>query len=372
MNLPATRTFGSDNHAGVHPAVLAAIAAANAGDAVAYGNDKLTSQTRSRLCDVTGAHDAYLVFNGTAANVLGLSLLLRPYEAVICAETSHLNVDECGAAERILGCKLLTVDTPDGKLSPALLERRLAGRGDEHRAQPRVVQLAQVTELGTCYSLAELMAIREFCDANALLCYIDGARLANAVAHEGCSVAEMAACADVLSFGATKNGALGVEAVLVMHEELAAGVQFQRKQLMQLASKMRFLAAQVTALLADDLWLSNARHANAMARRLADAIATVPGLRLPYPVQSNAVFAEIGKAEVAALQQGWDFHVWSDAEDGRCVVRWMAAFDTTEAEVDEFAAAIGEAASGRARDSAAPAMPKSPMARNPRAVSRET
>lgn len=344
MKIRANRTFGSDNHAGVHPSVLAAVAAANAGDAVAYGNDQLTAQTQARLCGLTGARAAYLVFNGTAANVLGLSLLLRPYEAVICAETSHLNVDECGAAERILGCKLLTVDTPDGKLTPGLLERCLAGRGDEHRVQPRVVQLAQVTELGTCYSLPELTAIREFCDARGLLCYIDGARLANAVAHENCAVADIAARADVLSFGGTKNGALGVEAVLVMRDELTAGVRFQRKQLMQLASKMRFLSAQVAALLDDGLWLSNARQANAMALRLADAIATVPGLRLAYPVQGNAVFAEIDRRHIAALQQDWDFHVWSEAGDGRCVVRWMAAFDTSEADVDVFAKAIRETA----------------------------
>jgi threonine aldolase len=344
---PATRTFGSDNHAGIHPEVLAAIAAANAGDAVAYGNDELTIQTQARLCGLTGARDAYLVFNGTAANVLGLSLLLRPYEAVICAETSHLNVDECGAAERVIGCKLLTVDTPDGKLTPELLQRRLAGRGDEHRVQPKVVQLAQATELGTCYSLPELTAIRAFCDANGLLCYIDGARLANAVADEGCTVAEVASCADALSFGGTKNGALGVEAVLVMRDELAAGVRFRRKQLMQLASKMRFLSAQVSALLQDDLWLSNARRANAMARRLADAIVTVPGLRLAYPVQSNAVFAELDREHVAALQQDWDFHVWSESGESRCVVRWMAAFDTSEADVDLFALAIRETAARR-------------------------
>ncbi len=343
----------------------------NSGDAVAYGSDDLTAETTARLCGLTGARDAYLVFNGTAANVLGLSLLLRPYEAVICAETSHLNVDECGAAERILGCKLLTVDTPDGKLTPALIERRLAGRGDEHRAQPRVVQLAQVTELGTCYALTELMSIREFCDANGLLCYIDGARLANAVAHEGCAVADIAACADVLSFGATKNGALGVESVLVMRDELAAGVRFQRKQLMQLASKMRFLAAQVAALLDDDLWLANARQANAMARRLSDEIATVPGLRLRYPVQSNGVFAEIGNREVAALQQDWDFHVWSDAADGRCVVRWMAAFDTSEDDVDTFVTAIREATAGAGTDGAVQGTSQ-PVARNPGAVSRET
>jgi threonine aldolase len=330
--------------------------AANEGDAVAYGNDSVSRSALERLCALSGAHQAYLVFNGTAANVLGLSLLLRPYEALICAETSHLNVDECGAAERILGSKLLTVETPDGKLTPELIAQRLAGRADEHRAQPRVVQLAQVTELGTCYSLEELTKIREFCAANGLLCYIDGARLANAAAHLDCSIADIAAHADVLSFGGTKNGALGVEAVLIMRPEIAEGAQFQRKQLMQLASKMRFMAAQMEALLDGDLWLANARQANAMAQRLADAMATIPGVRLHYRMESNGVFAELGQEHAARLQEDWNFHVWSTTDDGRCVVRWMTAFNTSEPEVDAFAEAIRERA----------------VSRETRAVSRET
>jgi threonine aldolase len=344
---PTGRSFGSDNHAGVHPAVLAAIAGANTGDAAAYGADDISQAAATRLCELAGAREAYLVFNGTAANVLGLSLLLRPFQAVICAETSHLNVDECGAAERLLGCKLLTVPTSDGKLTPRLIESRLDGRGDQHRAQPRVVQVAQLTELGTCYSLAELAELRACCDANGLSCYIDGARLANAAAYLGCSVADIASYADVLSFGGTKNGALAVEAVLVMREEAAPGAMFQRKQLMQLASKMRFLAAQVGALLDDDLWLRNARQANATALRLADAVATLPGVRLRYPMQGNGVFAEIGEQRAAVLQRDWDFHVWSAAGDGTCVVRWMTAFDTTEADVDAFAAAIRDAGVSR-------------------------
>jgi threonine aldolase len=322
--------------------VLAAVAAANAGDAVAYGDDEISRRAAGRLCALSGAHQAYLVFNGTAANILGLSLLLRPYEAVICAESSHLNVDECGAAERILGCKLLTVDTPDGKLTPQLIARRLEGRADEHRAQPRVVQLAQVTELGTCYSLQELSQIREFCESSGLLCYLDGARLANAAAYLDCSLADIAAHADVLSFGGTKNGALGVEAVLFMRPELTEGAQFQRKQLMQLASKMRFMAAQVEALLDDDLWLANARQANAMAHRLAEAVTAIPGVRLHYPMQGNGVFAELDQEHASRLQEDWNFHVWSTTDDGRCVVRWMTAFNTTEAEVDAFADAVRE------------------------------
>jgi threonine aldolase len=337
---PTGKSFGSDNHAGVHPAVLAAIAAANAGDAMGYGEDEFSQAAAARLCAASGAQRALFVFNGTAANVLGISLMLRPYEAVICAESSHLNTDECGAAERLLGCKLLTVPTPDGKLTPSLIASRLDGRGDEHRVQPRVVQIAQLTEVGTCYSLAELREIRDFCRVNDLLVYLDGARLANAAARLDCAMADLAACADVLSFGGTKNGALGVEAVLVMAEGLGVAAQYHRKQLMQLGSKMRFLAAQIACLLDDDLWLSNARQANAMAGLLAEGVLAIPGVRLAYPVDGNGVFAEIGQEQAARLQQDWSFHMWSAGADGRCVVRWMTAFDTTEADVEALVQAV--------------------------------
>jgi threonine aldolase len=342
---PTGRSFGSDNHAGVHREVLTAIAAANAGDALAYGDDQLTRSVLDRLCAEFDAEQAYLVFNGTAANIFGLSLLLQPYEAVICAESSHLNVDECGAPERILGNKLLPVASPDGKLTPDLIAGRLAGRGDEHRAQPRLVQIAQVTELGTCYTLPELQAISAFSREQGLLIYLDGARLANAAAYLECRLADIAACADVLSFGGTKNGALGVEAVLVRTPGLAVGAEYRRKQLMQLASKMRFLAAQMDALLNADLWLAGARHANAMARRLAVAVSNVPGVGLEYPVQSNAVFASMGPSEATALQADWGFHTWSEGPDGRCTVRFMTAFDTSEPEVDALAADIRQVVS---------------------------
>jgi threonine aldolase len=338
---PTRKSFGSDNHAGVHPAVMAALADANAGDAIAYGDDDLSRRALDRMRTASGAADVLLVFNGTAANVLGISLLLRPYEGVICAESSHLNVDECGAAERVLGTKLLAVGTPDGKLTPELIATRLAGRGDEHRVQPRVVQLAQVTETGTCYSLGELRAIREFCDREGMLVYIDGARLANAVAYLDCALADVAGCADILSFGGTKNGAMGVEAVLVMTPGLASpAAPFHRKQQMQLSSKMRFLSAQLLGLLEGDVWLENARHANAMAARLAAGVAGVPGVRLAYRTESNGVFAELDTARVRALQADWAFHVWSGADNGRCVVRWMTAFDTSEADVDSLVSAV--------------------------------
>ena len=334
----ARRSFGSDNHAGAHPAVLRAIVEANEGDAMAYGGDPWTERALGELRRLSGAEgDVYLVLNGSGANVLGLGLLLGRHEAVICAESAHISTDECGSPERILGTKLLTVPVPDGKLTPALIASRLAGRGDEHQAQPGVVAITQATELGTCYSLAELQAIREFCTENQLRLYLDGARLANAAASLGCTLAELAAHADVLSFGGTKNGAMGVEAVIVMRPRDAVSAPFLRKQHMQLASKMRFLAVQFSALLADDLWLRNAAQANAMASRLAAGLAEMPGVDVVHPVESDVVFAQLAPAHIAELQRNWTFFLWDEAAS---VVRWMTAFDTAEADVDAFLADI--------------------------------
>jgi threonine aldolase len=328
--------------------VLAALAAVNSGDAVAYGADPISEATVARLCAQAGAKEGYLVFNGTGANVLGLSVLVRPYEGIICAETSHLNVDECGAPERVLGCKLLPVSAPDGKLTPDLIATRLTGVGDEHRVQPRVIQIAQATELGTCYSLTELQQLRDYGRAHGLLIYLDGARIANAAAYLGCSLAEIAACADVLSFGGTKSGALGVEAVLVMPDGPAAGAQYHRKQVMQLASKMRFLAAQIDALLDEDRWLEGARWANARAAQLTVALSPVPGVEIAHPVQSNGVFTIMNRELAARLLQDWSVQVWSETAEGRVILRWMTAFDTTEEDVAELAAAIAAAASSAA------------------------
>jgi threonine aldolase len=332
------KSFGSDNHSGMHPAVMRAVVEANTGDAVAYGADPWTARAVGELRRLAGGDgEVYLVLNGSGANVLGLGLLLARHEAVICAETAHINTDECGAAERILGTKLLTVPAPDGKLTPELIATRLAGRGDEHFAQPGVVAITQSTEVGTCYSLAELRKIRDFCADNELRVFMDGARLPNAAAYLGCTLAELAEHADVLSFGGTKNGAMGVEAVIVMRSGDAANAPYLRKQHMQLSSKMRFLAAQFIALLDDDLWLQNARHANAMARRLAAGLADLPGVDVVYPVESDAVFARLARQHVAELQREWTFHVWDESTS---VVRWMTAFDTQESDVDDFLISI--------------------------------
>jgi len=332
------KSFGSDNHAGTHPAVMRAISDANTGQAVAYGADPWTKRATAELRRLSGAQgDVYLVLNGSGANVLGLGLLLGRHEAVICAESAHINTDECGASERILGTKLLAVPAPGGKLTPELIATRLAGRGDEHFSQPGAVAITQATEVGTCYSLAELAKIHDFCATSGLRVFMDGARLANAAAHLGCSLADLAEHADVLSFGGTKNGAMGVEAVIVMRADVAVNAPFLRKQHMQLASKMRFLAAQFLALLEDDLWLKNARHANAMAARLAAGLAGLPGVEVVYPVESDAVFARLDPGHIAELQRDWFFHMWDETTS---VVRWMTAFDTPESEVDAFLAGI--------------------------------
>lgn len=308
-----------------------------------YGADQWTARVVAELRSAFGASEVLLVFNGTAANALGISLMLRPFEAIICAQTSHLHVDECGATERVLGNKLLVVPAPEGKLTPDLIRPMLTRRGDEHSVQPRVIEIAQATELGTCYTLDELAALRRLCDAEGLYLYMDGARLANAAAYLGCELAELAAHADVLSFGGTKNGAVAVEAVIVMREELAQAGPFHRKQQMQLGSKMRFMAAQFAALLEDELWLHSAQHANAMAQVLASGLDEIAGVKIRYPVQSNAVFAELPPDRIAALQRDWTFHVWNERES---IVRWMTAFNTTTSDVEAFLAAVSVASGG--------------------------
>jgi threonine aldolase len=332
------KSFGSDNHAGTHPAILQAVMDANQGDAVAYGADDWTARATASLRSAFRTQgEAFFVFNGSGANILGLGALLRRHEAVICAATAHINTDECGAAERLLGTKLLQTPAPDGKLSPELIAPWLEGRGDDHRAQPGVVALTQSTELGTCYSIEELRKIADFCQASDLRVYIDGARLANAAATLDCDLADIAECADALSFGGTKNGAIGAEALIVMRPELVADVPYLRKQQAQLASKMRFVAAQFCAMLDGGLWRANAAHANAMAQRLADGVHGIPGVSIAYPVQANAVFAQLSPRHIEALRRDWFFHTWDEQTP---VVRWMTAFDTTAEDVDAFLADI--------------------------------
>ena len=261
------------------------------------------------------------------------------WEAVICAESAHINVDECGAPERVGGLKLLTVPTPGGKLTPELVDLQAWGYGDQHRAQPKVVSITQSTELGTCYTVEEIAAITEHAHERGMVVHLDGARIANAAATLGVPLRAFTTDVgvDVVSFGGTKNGLMLGECIVVLNESAVRGVDFLRKSAMQLASKMRFVSAQFDALLAGDLWLRNASHANAMARRLEAAVRDIPGVAIQRPVQANAVFVVIPPAVTERLQKQYPFYVW-DEQTGE--VRWMTSFDTTEQDVDAFAAAV--------------------------------
>jgi threonine aldolase len=338
------RDFASDNHAGAHPDVLAAIAAANDGHVGAYGGDPWTERVEE-LFRMHFGPDArgFCVFNGSGANVAALDALTRSFEAVICTDTAHMHIDECGAPERIAGAKLYTVATEHGKLTPSDLGRWEARRGDDHHAQQRVVSITQSSELGTVYTLEETRAIAERTHELGMLLHVDGARLANAAAALGVSLKELTTdCGvDVVSFGATKNGLAFGDSVVFLRPELADGFEFVRKQLGQLASKMRFLSAQFEALLEGDLWRENASHANSMAAKLAGAVRDLPGLEIVHPVEANAVFVKLPREAIDGLLNELPgeppFHIWDEQAN---IVRWMCAWDTTEADVDEFAAHV--------------------------------
>jgi threonine aldolase len=330
------RGFASDNYAGVHPDVLAAIAEANVGHEPAYGADAWSSRAVQSFRELFGAPvEVFFAFNGTGANVTGMQTMLRPWQGTICASTAHINVDECGAPERFLSGKLIDTATPDGKLTPELVERVYFGKGVEHHVQPRLVSITQSTELGTLYRPEEVKALADTAHRLEMFLHMDGARLSNAAASLGGDVRSFTAAAgvDVLTFGGTKNGMLGGEAVVFLRPELAADYVFIRKQAMQLASKMRFVAAQFLAMLDDGLWLHNARHSNAMAQRLYEGVCDIPGVGVSQPVQANAVFATLPGSAVSPLQEHFAFYEWDAASHE---VRWMCSWDTTEDDVDEF------------------------------------
>jgi threonine aldolase len=332
------RGFGSDNAATIHPNVLDAIAAANVGHAPGYGHDPYTDSVAAKFKGIFGDHaETFFVFNGTGANVLAIRATCRPWQAVICAETAHLNADEGGAPEAIAGAKLLTVATEDGKLTPSKVEPLIARIGDEHAVQPRLLSISQTTELGTVYTADEIAQLAELAHHSDMLVHVDGARLSNAAAALNTTLAALAANVDLLSFGGTKNGLLGAEAVVVLEPSLAPSIPYLRKQSMQLASKMRFLAAQFDALLTDELWLALATNANAMASRLERKIREIPGVTITRPAQANAVFAILPAEVTAALQRDTHFYTW-DERTGE--VRWMCAWDTMPADVDAFATAV--------------------------------
>jgi threonine aldolase len=334
------RGFASDNNAGVHPEVLHAIVGVNRGHVVGYGDDPHTRSLERLVVRHFGAGaEVFPVFNGTGANVLCLKALARSHHAVICSDLAHIHVDECGAPEASTGCKLLPLATPDGKLTPRLVEAACGGIGDQHHVQARVVSLAQSTELGTVYRPAEVRALARFAHARGMLLHMDGARISNAAASLGLTLRQATRDlgVDALSFGGTKNGLLGADAVVLFRKELVKDFKFLRKQGMQLASKMRFLSAQLSALLSNDLWRRNARQANQMARLLEALLRRIPGVRILQKVESNGVFAQIPRRAIAPLRRKYFFYTWDEAAS---VVRWMCSWDTTEADVRDFASVL--------------------------------
>ena len=334
------RSFASDNNAGVHPEIVEAIRAVNEGHVVAYGDDDVTARTVKLFKKHFGKDvEVFFVFGGTGANTLGLKAITKPYHAVICAETAHINVDECGAPEKFTGCKLVALQTPDGKLRVEQLEPLVHVFGNEHHVQPRVVSISQATEMGTVYKKKELKAIADFAHANNMLLHVDGARLANAAASLDASLKSITADAgvDVLSFGGTKNGMIYGEAVVFFDPKLAEDFKFIRKQGMHLPSKMRFISGQFETLLSGDLWSRSAAHANRMARLLASELKKVPQITLTQAVEANGVFAIVPKQFIPQLQKKYFFYVWNEAISE---VRLMCSFDTSEEDIHDFVGVV--------------------------------
>ncbi len=330
------RGFGSDNFSGVLPEVFNALKEAAYGHQHSYGEDDYTEKAICNFRQIFGEQtDVYFVYNGTGANILSLSAFTRSYNAIICAETAHINVDECGAIQKQVGCKLLTVPTFDGKLNVGLIQNHMHGFGEQHHSQPNMISLTQCTELGTVYTPEELKEICEFAHTHGLYVHMDGARLANAIAYLTCDPRDITVNAgiDVLSFGGTKNGMMFGEAVLFFNTRFRDNIKYLRKQLMQLHSKTRFIAAQFSTLLKDNLWIKTANHANQMAQKLAREAAQIPGVKITQKVQGNEVFAIIPREKIAQLQQECFFYIW---DENAAEVRWVCSFDTTENDIIEF------------------------------------
>jgi threonine aldolase len=335
------RGFASDNYAGVHPEIMSAMAAVNDGHEVAYGDDTVTAKLESLIKNHFGdAAQVFPVFNGTGANVIALQACLKRWEAVICADTAHIHADEGGAPEKMAGIKLWTVPTPDGKLTPELIETQIFDMGVVHRAQPGAVSITNTTEMGTLYSAAEIKAIADTAHKHGLFLHLDGARLSNAAAALGTGFKDFTTDAgvDIVSFGGTKIGALAAEAVVVLNPALAEALPFLRKTSMQLASKMRFLSAQLIALIDGDLWQRNGLHANAMAQRLEAGVRAL-GIPVPNAAQANAVFPILTPKQTEELQSQFRFYVWNQQTG---MVRWMCSWDTTVEDVDALIAAAAK------------------------------
>ena len=334
------RGFASDNNSGIHPQILKALEKVNEGHVPGYGGDSYTAEAISILRNEFGDDtEVFFVFNGTGANVLGLSSLTRPFNSVICAETAHIQEDECGAPEKFTGCKLLAIETHNGKITPEQILPHLKGFGFEHHSQPGAISISQVTEMGTLYSPEEIKALAGLAHQHGMYLHMDGARIANAAVSLGLPFRAFTrdAGVDVLSFGGTKNGMMLGEAVLFFNPEMAKNTKYIRKQSMQLYSKMRFVAGQFIAYFENELWRQNAAHANRMAKLLETEISKIPQVQITQKVYANGIFATVPRKIIPLLQEKYFFYIWNEA---RSEVRWMCSFDTQENDIFEFVALI--------------------------------
>jgi threonine aldolase len=334
------RFFASDNSATVHPAIMDALQEANRGHAIAYGEDEWTRAANRIFKNLFGRRaEVYFVYNGTGANVIGMQSVLSSFHGVICTDVSHINYDECGAAENYIGAKLLPVAASDGRITPDQILPLLSSRGEVHHSQPKVVSLTQATEFGTVYDADSIREIAKLCHRNDMYLHMDGARISNAAVSLGLDLGEMTGRlgVDILSLGGTKNGAMFGEAIVVWKPELAGNLNYIRKQGMQLASKMRFVSAQFAVLFGTNLWRENALHANRLAQELATRLREIPGVEIAFPVQANGVFVRLPRQAIPRIQEEMYFYVWDAATD---IVRLMVSFDSTIEDVETFVAAV--------------------------------
>ena len=330
------RGFASDNNAGIHPEILKEVEKANTGHVIGYGSDIYTDQAKELFKQHLGSNaEVFFVFTGTAANVLGITALSRSWNSVITAETAHLETDECGAPEKFIGCKVLTVETPDGKITPELIVKHMHGFDFEHHSQPKVISITQSTEMGTVYSVQEIKKNADLAHSRNLFLHMDGARIANAAAMLNVSFKTLTTDAgvDVLSFGGTKNGMMFGEAVCFLRPGLTSDFKYIRKQGMQLASKMRFISAQYIAYFRNDLWKKCASHSNAMAQLLAEKIRGIKDLKITQAVQSNGIFVIIPHDVAEKVTQQYFFYPW---DENKSEYRLMTSWDTTEEDIEEF------------------------------------
>ncbi len=334
------RSFASDNNSGVHSDIIDAIATANKDHAVGYGDDEYTQEAVQIFRDLFKTDvDVYFTFLGTGANVLAMKSSAQSFNSVLCADTAHINVDECGAVQNFTGASVKSLPSVNGKISVSSIAKELHCIGDEHHSQPSVVSITQPTELGTLYSIQEIKEICDFAHANNLIVHVDGARISNAVAALDIPVNEMITDTgvDLLSFGGTKNGMMYGEALVVLNRSLSTNIRYFRKQTMQLSSKMRYISAQFTAFLNNNMYVELAKRSNAMTKLLQSKLNKISQIKITRPIETNAIFAQIPVSLIEPLREKYFFYTWNEEENE---VRWMTSFDTTEEDIESFVSCI--------------------------------